>query len=243
MATSGEAANIHGVVKSGWMQRQSDFLRRWKRQYCVLYSDGGFSYFTDETRNDSQGVINLPSRCCAINIGHEVRDVDPPADRTNSCLIELKTTSTGNVVFCADSPDEAVAWKSSLTEAKLANTRQDMPQHVPQFNRYSYRPYDAPPPYSSCHRGGRVVQTTTTYPDGTQVVNMNNGYPRQTRMYSYPGQTYYTTYQDPNTMSNPAGTNTTVIYNQDRRNNTDAAFGFATGAAVGALMFSPILFW
>ncbi|XP_071951119.1 pleckstrin homology domain-containing family B member 2-like isoform X2 [Antedon mediterranea] len=198
MATSAEAAHLHGIMKSGWMQRQSEFLRRWKRQYCVLYADGGFSYFTDESRNDSQGVINLPTRCSAINTGHEVRDVEPPADKTNSCLIQLKTT-TGSVEFCADTPDDAQAWRSSLMEAKLANTRQGVSQTVPQLNPYNtYAPYGAPPPYSAqCpRRGGRVVQTTTTYPDGTQVVNVN-GYPRQTRMYSYPGQTYYTTYQDP----------------------------------------------
>ncbi len=61
---------------------------------------------------------------------------------------------------------------------------------------------DSPPPYAAV---AQTVTTTTTYPNGQQVVIRQNGtphpsngfYPSQTAAYSYPGQTVYTTYGPP----------------------------------------------
>lgn len=150
--TSGSASTQ--MVKSGWMQRQSEVFKRWKRQFCVLYLDGGFSYFTDETRRNSEGSLHLPTSLNLIKVGVEILDVTAPSDRTMSCLLELQTTSS-KLVFCAESSDDAEAWKSAMVEVKNMNVRggSQAPQQPPQYTSpppaqapsYQVQPPQAPP--------------------------------------------------------------------------------------------------
>ncbi|PIK52206.1 putative pleckstrin-likey domain-containing family B member 1 isoform X2 [Apostichopus japonicus] len=297
-------------VKLGWMQRQSEVFKRWKRQYCVLYMDGGFSYFPDENRRSAEGSLHLPTNLNFIKVGVEVLNTNAPTDRTMGCLLEFQTSS-GNLFFCADSPDDAAAWKTAMVEVKNMNVSiesskiplkciEDSPQTVcdhmkkseedptlpvnpchsnPQFIQQLVHPHRdllllhriptpslsscqptilppaistdipsactpaaAPPP---CYTPTQQVVHTTVYRNGRR------GYPRQTAVYSYPGQTYYgvggnTTVYTTNgqTTTYPANPNqqgqTTVVVQENRNYRND---GFVAGAVVGSMMMAPLLFW
>ena len=52
----------------------------------------------------------------------EVTGAQAPSNRTVGCLLELQT-NTGSMFLCADSFDDAVAWKASMIEVKNANVR------------------------------------------------------------------------------------------------------------------------
>ncbi|XP_072034631.1 pleckstrin homology domain-containing family B member 2-like isoform X2 [Amphiura filiformis] len=187
-------------MKSGWLHRQSDFLRRWKRSFCVLHNDGRFIYYTNESQREVEGTLNL-FNLYSIKVGHEVPET-PPSNHSTESLFQVKTPEN-IIVFCADSRDDAEAWKVSMFEAKQANTQ---PRTAPYTASYSNAPpvySDAPPPYAAAV-GHQTVTTTTTYPNGRRVVVRRNGttphngvYPMQTAAYSYPGQTVYTTYGAP----------------------------------------------
>ncbi|XP_041483055.1 pleckstrin homology domain-containing family B member 2-like [Lytechinus variegatus] len=119
MATSAVAANHH-VVKAGWMQRESDVLRRWKSCYCILKTNGMLSYFNDEKQKDLQGQINLPRDCFVLKIARDVTGVTPPSSHDILGLIEIRT-SQANTIFCADSADDAQTWKLVFDDVIRAN--------------------------------------------------------------------------------------------------------------------------
>ncbi|XP_071838080.1 uncharacterized protein [Apostichopus japonicus] len=272
-------------VKLGWMQRQSEVFKRWKRQYCVLYMDGGFSYFPDENRRNAEGSLHLPTNLNFIKVGVEVLNTNAPTDRTMGCLLEFQTSS-GNLFFCADSPDDAAAWKTAMVEVKNMNVRgrsnapsQPVPQQPPVYSATGPPPQGPPPPaqnpnppaYPAANPQSYPQQYPQTYPQHAppaaapppcytptqQVVhttvyrNGRRGYPRQTAVYSYPGQTYYgvggnTTVYTTNgqTTTYPANPNqqgqTTVVVQENRNYRND---GFVAGAVVGSMMMAPLLFW
>ncbi|KAJ7425637.1 hypothetical protein WISP_22706 [Willisornis vidua] len=61
------------LVKSGWLWRQSSILRRWKRNWFVLYLDGSLVYYHDETQRDMDGRIHVKYSCRDVRIGRECR--------------------------------------------------------------------------------------------------------------------------------------------------------------------------
>ena len=45
-----------------------DILKRWKMCYCVLKTNGHFSFYSNETMMELQGSINLPRDCFVLQV-------------------------------------------------------------------------------------------------------------------------------------------------------------------------------
>ncbi|NWX37888.1 PKHB1 protein, partial [Notiomystis cincta] len=111
------------LVKSGWLWRQSSILRRWKRNWFVLYLDGSLVYYHDETQRDMDGRIHIKYSCRDVRIGRECKDVQPPEGRSRECLLTVVLRDGSKTTLCAESEDDAVAWKMAVLEAKSTPVR------------------------------------------------------------------------------------------------------------------------
>ncbi|NXF74613.1 PKHB1 protein, partial [Sclerurus mexicanus] len=116
------------LVKSGWLWRQSSILRRWKRNWFVLYLDGSLVYYHDETQRDMDGRIHVKYSCRDVRIGRECRDVQPPEGRGRECLLTVVLRDGSKTTLCAESEDDAVAWKMAVLEAKSTPVRLRAPE-------------------------------------------------------------------------------------------------------------------
>ncbi|NWI81620.1 PKHB1 protein, partial [Dryoscopus gambensis] len=116
------------LVKSGWLWRQSSILRRWKRNWFVLYLDGSLVYYHDETQRDMDGRIHINYSCRDVRIGRECKDVQPPEGRSRDCLLTVVLRDGSKTTLCAQSEDDAVAWKMALLEAKSTPVRLRPPE-------------------------------------------------------------------------------------------------------------------
>ncbi|XP_063807253.1 pleckstrin homology domain-containing family B member 1 isoform X2 [Pseudophryne corroboree] len=117
------------VVKSGWLWRQSSLLRRWKRHWFDLWMDGGLVYYTDESRQNMEEQILLKSNCVNVKSGQECGDMLPPEGSCQDFLLTVEMRDRSKLYLCAESEDDAVAWKMALEDARFH------PVHV-------YNPYD-----------------------------------------------------------------------------------------------------
>ncbi|NXC75345.1 PKHB1 protein, partial [Anhinga anhinga] len=111
------------LVKSGWLWRQSSILRRWKRNWFVLYLDGSLVYYHDETQRDMEGRIHVKYSCRDVKTGRECRDVQPPEGKSRDCLLTVVLRDSSKTTLCAESEDDAVAWKMAVLEAKSTPVR------------------------------------------------------------------------------------------------------------------------
>ncbi|NXF54381.1 PKHB1 protein, partial [Oceanites oceanicus] len=111
------------LVKSGWLWRQSSILRRWKRNWFVLYLDGSLVYYHDETQRDMDGRIHVKYSCRDVRTGRECRDVQPPEGKSRDCLLTVVLRDGSKTTLCAESKDDAVAWKIAVLEAKSTPVR------------------------------------------------------------------------------------------------------------------------
>ncbi|NXW52022.1 PKHB1 protein, partial [Nyctiprogne leucopyga] len=111
------------LVKSGWLWRQSSILRRWKRNWFVLYLDGSLVYYHDATQRDMDGRIHVKYSCRDVRTGRECRDVQPPEGKNRDCLLTLVLRDSSKTTLCAESEDDAVAWKMAVLEAKATPVR------------------------------------------------------------------------------------------------------------------------
>ncbi|NXN95309.1 PKHB1 protein, partial [Rhinopomastus cyanomelas] len=111
------------LVKSGWLWRQSSILRRWKRSWFVLYLDGSLAHYQDETQRDMGGRTHVKYSCRDVRVGRECRDVQPPEGKGRECLLTLVMRDGSKSSLCAESEDDAVAWKTAVLEAKATPVR------------------------------------------------------------------------------------------------------------------------
>ncbi|NWR77838.1 PKHB1 protein, partial [Centropus unirufus] len=111
------------LVKSGWLWRQSSILRRWKRNWFVLYLDGSLVYYHDETQRDMDGRIHIQHRCRDVRSGRECGDVQPPEGKGRDCLLTIVLRDGSKTTLCAESQDDALAWKMAVLEAKSTPVR------------------------------------------------------------------------------------------------------------------------
>ncbi|NXV87520.1 PKHB1 protein, partial [Calonectris borealis] len=116
------------LVKSGWLWRQSSILRRWKRNWFVLYLDGSLVYYHDETQRDMDGRIHVKYSCRDVRTGLECRDVQPPEGKSRDCLLTVVLRDGSKTTLCAESKDDAVAWKMAVLEAKSTPVRLHPPK-------------------------------------------------------------------------------------------------------------------
>ncbi|XP_072257183.1 pleckstrin homology domain-containing family B member 1 [Pyxicephalus adspersus] len=117
------------LVKSGWLWRQSSVLRRWKRHWFDLWMDGGLVYYPDDSRRNIEERIVLNYNCLNVRSGHDCGDIQPPEGSSRDSLITIELRDRSRLLLCAESEDDAVAWKTAL---------QDMRSNP----IYVYNPYD-----------------------------------------------------------------------------------------------------
>ncbi|MBN3313883.1 PKHB1 protein, partial [Atractosteus spatula] len=117
------------LMRSGWLWRQSSVLRRWKKNWFDLWVDGNLLYYEDESRRDYENRVRLKHKCVAVKAGLECAGVDPPEGRPRECLVLVYLKDGSRLALCADSEDEALAWKLALLEARRNPV-------------YTYDPYD-----------------------------------------------------------------------------------------------------
>nr|XP_056714065.1 pleckstrin homology domain-containing family B member 1 [Euleptes europaea] len=106
------------LLKSGWLWRQSSILRRWKRNWFVLWVDGSLVYYQDDSGRDMDGRINIKFNCRDIKTGRECRDIQLPEGKTRECLMCIVQRDGSKTMLCAESEDDAVAWKMAMLESK-----------------------------------------------------------------------------------------------------------------------------
>ncbi|XP_006263673.1 pleckstrin homology domain-containing family B member 2 [Alligator mississippiensis] len=218
-------------VKSGWLLRQSTILRRWKKNWFDLWSDGHLIFYDDHNRHDIEDKIHMRVHCINIRVGNECRDFQPPEGKPRDCLLQIVCRDGKTVNLCAESGDDCLAWKIALQDART-NTGYVGSEVMYDETAISSAP---PPPYTAYATPSPEVygyeQYNGTYPPpGPQVYYASNGqayavpYP-----YAYPGP-----YGQP-----PA--NHVIIRERYRDNDGDLALGMLAGAATGMALGS--LFW
>ncbi|XP_030055185.1 pleckstrin homology domain-containing family B member 1 [Microcaecilia unicolor] len=117
------------LVKSGWLWRQSSFLRRWKKRWFDLWMNGVLVYYSDDSRRTLKDMIFLRFNCTDVKAGQECQDVQPPEGKSRDCLLTIFLRNNFDVMLCAESEDDAIAWKTALLQQKSNLV-------------YLYNPYD-----------------------------------------------------------------------------------------------------
>ncbi|XP_034033296.1 pleckstrin homology domain-containing family B member 1 [Thalassophryne amazonica] len=106
------------LLKSGWLWRQTCVFKRWKLNWCDLWIDGSLCFYKSDSRRDLEHRVSLKTACVDVKSGVECGGVSPPESnpRDNLIVIQLRDGSTINL--CANSEDEALAWKLTLLETR-----------------------------------------------------------------------------------------------------------------------------
>uniref|UniRef100_A0A5F5PTR1 Pleckstrin homology domain containing B2 n=1 Tax=Equus caballus TaxID=9796 RepID=A0A5F5PTR1_HORSE len=95
-------------VKSGWLLRQSTILKRWKKNWFDLWSDGHLIYYDDQTRQSVEDKVHMPVDCINIRMGHECRDVQPPDGKPKDCMLQIVCRDGKTISLCAESTDDCL---------------------------------------------------------------------------------------------------------------------------------------
>ncbi|XP_036593506.1 pleckstrin homology domain-containing family B member 2-like isoform X2 [Trichosurus vulpecula] len=105
-------------VKSGWLLRQSTILKRWKKNWFDLWSDGHLIYYDDQTRQNVEDKIHMLVDCINIRMGNECRDFHPPEGKPKDCILQIVCRNGKTINLCAESEDDCLAWKFALQDAR-----------------------------------------------------------------------------------------------------------------------------
>nr|XP_020760045.1 pleckstrin homology domain-containing family B member 2-like [Odocoileus virginianus texanus] len=237
-------------VKSGWLLRQSTILKRWKKNWFDLWSDGHLIYYDDQTRQSVEDKVHMPVDCINIRMGHECRDIQPPDGKPKDCMLQIVCRDGKTISLCAESTDDCL---SVLLRELLYFLFKDStfwpliflfsPHNFSPLKAYvgsevmydetavassppSYTAYAAPTPEQAYGYG----PYSGAYPPGTQVV------------YAANGQAYAVPYQYPYAgLYGQQPANQVIIRERYRDNDSDLALGMLAGAATGMALGS--LFW
>ncbi|XP_011366032.1 pleckstrin homology domain-containing family B member 2 isoform X4 [Pteropus medius] len=142
------------VVKSGWLLRQSTILKRWKKNWFDLWSDGHLIYYDDHTRQSVEDKVHMPVDCINIRTGHECRDIQPPDGKPKDCMLQIVCRDGKTISLCAESMDDCLAWKFTLQDSRT-NTA------------YGYGPYS----------GAYPPGTQVVYAENGQAYAVSYQYP------------------------------------------------------------------
>ncbi|XP_072875009.1 pleckstrin homology domain-containing family B member 2-like isoform X2 [Chlorocebus sabaeus] len=105
-------------VKSGWLLRQSTILKRWKKNWFDLWSDGHLIYYDDQTRQNIEDKVHMPVDCINIRTGQECRDIQPPDGKSKDCMLQIVCRDGETISLCAESTDDCLAWKFTLQDSR-----------------------------------------------------------------------------------------------------------------------------
>lgn len=201
------------IAKAGWLHRQSSVLKRWKKNWFVLYRDGLLRYFESPDAPRAEEVYVVRSVCARIKTGPEVGNIPPPEDVSSgkACMLEMEMRDGNHLVLCAESFDDMKAWQIALEEAR---TMQPPGGGATVYHRTvpmvcDYSPYGIAPVYGGYTGYGgypgqviapppaQVIQTPngmTTFVNpapATQVVYVDDAYPYRYRHRGYYGGVGY----------------------------------------------------
>ncbi|XP_056650975.1 pleckstrin homology domain-containing family B member 1 isoform X1 [Monodelphis domestica] len=228
------------LVKAGWLWRQSTILRRWKRNWFVLWMDGTLGYYKDDSLQEEEERVLIRYNCREVKTGEECPEMQLPEGQTRDGLLIVFLRDGPRLTLCADSKDEALAWKITILEYSTPRRRRTLGS-IPRWS------FQAQP------RGSFVVRTWNSrvgwpliwvrrlmvriydpYDDYYQIVPPNAHdatYIRTGTPYGAPGVTHVILRDSP-------------YYGRDT--GGDIAMGMlagaATGAALGSLMWMPCWF-
>lgn len=230
MVAGGFAGEKMAFVKSGWLLRQSTILKRWKKNWFDLWSDGHLIYYDDQTRQSVEDKVHMPVDCINIRMGHECRDIQPPDGKPKDCMLQIVCRDGKTISLCAESTDDCLAWKFTLQDSRT-NTA-----YVGSEVMYDETAVaSSPPPYTAYaaptpEQAYGYAPYSGAYPPGTQVV------------YAANGQAYAVPYQYPYAgLYGQQPANQVIIRERYRDNDSDLALGMLAGAATGMALGS--LFW
>lgn len=91
--------------------------------------DGGLVYYPDDSRRNVEQCIQLKNNCVNVRSGRECGDIPPPEAGNRESLLTVDMRNRSRLLLCAESEDDAVAWRFALLDARS--------QPV-----YVYNPYD-----------------------------------------------------------------------------------------------------
>ncbi|KAL7990725.1 hypothetical protein Chor_014155 [Crotalus horridus] len=188
-------------------------LRRWKKNWFDLWSDGYLLFYDNQHRHDLEDRIHMKIDCINIRGGNECRGFQPPEGKAKDCLLQIICRDGKVLNLCAESTDDCLAWKIALQDARTNET------YVASEMMYDDNVISsAPPPY-------------TAYATPSPEI-----------IYTSNGQTYAIPYQYPNQGPyGPLPANHVIIRERYRDTDGDLALGMLAGAATGMALGS--LFW
>ncbi|KAJ8394999.1 hypothetical protein AAFF_G00039500 [Aldrovandia affinis] len=214
-------------VKGGWLLRQSTILRRWKKNWFDLWSDGLLIFYDDQSRRDMEDQIHMKVDCINVRTGPACRDLTAPEGKGRDALLQIVCRDGRIISICADGADDALAWSMTLQDARMnsvvttpsigfsegilasAPCAEFVPAHQVYYQDH-HGAYGPPPP-----------------PPGTQIVYGSDGQPYAV---AYPYQ-----YQGSYPLR---GVDQVIIQERRHDNAADMALGVLAGAATGMALGS-----
>ncbi|CAL8305134.1 unnamed protein product [Boreogadus saida] len=106
------------LMKSGWLWRQTTVLKRWKLNWCDIWIDGSFVFYKSDSRRDFMQRVSLKTTCVDVRSGFECAGVNPPESHPRENLLVVLLADGSSVNLCANSEDEAIAWKLTIVDTK-----------------------------------------------------------------------------------------------------------------------------
>ncbi|XP_074072945.1 pleckstrin homology domain-containing family B member 1 isoform X2 [Macrotis lagotis] len=232
------------LVKAGWLWRQSSILRRWKRNWFTLWLDGTLGYYKDDSLEEEEDRVLIRFNCREVKVGQECPEVQLPEGRNRDSLLMVYLRDGPRLILCAETKDEALAWKAALLEANSTPEALGAVGTVPLW-RWRARPRgrcvvrewhaNVGWPFSWARR--RWVRIYDPYDDYYQMVPPNAHDATYIRtgyygpQYGAPGVTHVILRDSP-------------YYGRDTGGELAMGMlaGAATGAALGSLMWMPCWF-
>ncbi|XP_029029149.1 pleckstrin homology domain-containing family B member 1 isoform X1 [Betta splendens] len=106
------------LLRSGWLWRQTSVLKRWKLNWCDLWIDGSLCFYKSDNRRELEQRISLKTTCIDVHSGLECGAVTPPENNPKENLIVVLLKDSSTFHLCANSEDDAIAWKLTLLETR-----------------------------------------------------------------------------------------------------------------------------
>ncbi|XP_035637313.1 pleckstrin homology domain-containing family B member 1 [Oncorhynchus keta] len=136
---------IHiALLKAGWLWRQTSILKRWKLNWCDLWIDGSLVFYKTDSRREFEHRVGLKTSCVSVKSGLESAGISPPENQPSENMVVVQLRDGSTVILCANSEDEALAWKLTILEARR--------------NPFPYDPYDDS--YQSVPMDGNTIYLT-----------------------------------------------------------------------------------
>ncbi|KAM9480294.1 pleckstrin homology domain-containing family B member 2-like isoform 2-T5 [Salvelinus alpinus] len=218
------------IVKSGFLHRQSTILRRWKRNWFDLWSDGWLVFFDDQHRRDMEDGIHMRVDCINIRSATACQDLNPPEGRSQNALLQIVCRDGRVISICGDSADDAFAWTMAFQDAKISSI--DFAQKIVASASPPYSEYGPPPPVYVPDTYGGYAPAPPFH--GTQIIYSADGQPYAV---AYPYQ-----YQGAYPMRDPQGMDQVIVHERQRDDGGDVALSMLAGAATGLAIGSLFVF-